>query len=67
MEDGKIIAVFICGMLFESFNDFLVEPVRKRWRRKCNYDCSKCGVWDCDRHLCNEQKEKDIKKGKLNI
>lgn len=66
MED-KLILAFIAGAAFNCFSNFMVEPMRKRIRRKCNYDCSKCRVWDCDRHLCNEQKEKDIKKGKISV
>ena len=66
MED-KLFLVFIAGAFFDWLCNIMVEPIRRRDRRKCNYDCSKCKVWDCDRHLCNEQKIKDIKKGKLNI
>lgn len=63
----KMILAFIAGAAFECFNNLMVEPIRRRDRRKCNYDCSKCKVWDCDKHLCDEQKKKDIKKGKLKI
>lgn len=65
MEKNFIIG-FILGTLFDLLNSLMVEPIRIRYRRNCNYDCSRCKVWDCDVHVCNRQKIKDIKKGKIN-
>ena len=62
----RLILGFILGSLFESFNYLLLEPMKRKWRRQCKYDCSKCKVWDCDKHLCRNQKIKDIKKGRIN-
>ena len=55
---------FIIGFAFDCFNNLMVEPMRRRWRKECNYDCSRCKVWDCSRHLCIEQKEKENRKRK---
>lgn len=56
---------FILGTLFDLLSNLLVEPIRRRDRRKCNYDCKRCPVWDCDVHICNSQKRKDIMRGKI--
>ena len=58
----KVLIGFVLGIIFDWFNWFSVEPIRKKWRKQCNYDCSKCKVWDCERFLCLAQKEKEIKK-----
>lgn len=58
----KVLIGFALGIIFEWFNWFSVEPIRKKWRRQCNYDCSKCKVWDCGRFYCLEQKEKENRK-----
>lgn len=65
----KVIIGFFIGSLCECFSNLSVEPIRRRWRRQCNYDCSKCKVWDCDRFYCLVQKEKENKKreGERNI
>lgn len=59
--DRLLIAFFI-GIIFESFNWWSCEPIRRRWRRQCNFNCENCRVWDCDKHLCDEQKRKAQKK-----
>lgn len=50
----RLIIGFFIGSAFNCFSDLMVEPIRRRWRKKSNYDCSKCKVWDCSRHLCIE-------------
>lgn len=60
--DNKILIGFILGAIFDWFNNLSVEPIRKKWRRQCNYDCFKCKVWDCDRFYCLAQKEKENRK-----
>lgn len=58
----KLIIGFLIGTLCDYFSNLSVERIKRRWRRQCNYDCSKCKVWDCDRFYCLEQKEKENKK-----
>lgn len=58
----RLLIGFFIGTLFDCFSNLSVEPIRRRWRKKCNYDCSKCKVWDCGRHLCIEEKEKENRK-----
>ena len=56
---------FMIGFLLGMFNDFLcyltVIPIKRKWRRECNYDCSKCKVFDCERFDCMRQMKKDKK------
>lgn len=54
---------FIVGSLYSVIGSLLCEPVRRKWRKECNYDCSKCRVWDCPRHTCLKCKEKSKRKG----
>lgn len=53
---------FMLGFLLGMFNDLLCYlstiPIKRKWRRECNYDCSKCRVWDCERHNCIRMKER---------
>ena len=58
----KEIIYFIIGVIFEHICSLSVEPIRKKWRRQCNYDCTKCKVWDCDFHRCVSQEKCDLKK-----
>lgn len=62
----KLLIGFFIGSAFDCFSNLMVEPIRRRWRKQCQYNCSKCKVWDCGRHICSEQKYKDEKKGKEN-
>lgn len=40
------------------FIDYLsCEPIRKKWRKECNYDCSKCKVWDCNVFKCEKYRK----------
>lgn len=60
---------FMIGFLLGMFNDFLcyliVIPTKRKWRRECNYDCSKCKVFDCERFACMRQMKKDKKNYKI--
>lgn len=60
---------FMLGFLLGMFNDLLCYlstiPIKRKWRRECNYNCSKCRVWDCERHDCIRIKEKEKKNGNL--
>jgi len=53
---------FILGMIFESFCNLLVEPIRNKWRKECNYHCSMCKVWDCPVHMCRKKKTRYFEK-----
>lgn len=48
----------LLGSLTPLICNLLCEPIRNRWRKQCNYDCSKCGVWDCNVHDCKKYKDK---------
>lgn len=58
------------SFLFDCNEDYFVSVIyvlsialiRKKWKEECNYDCSKCRVWDCEAHDCIRQKEKEKKK-----
>ena len=69
MNNVNIKLFFILGMSFQIFLDLIidliVEPIRKKWRKECNYDCSKCKVWDCDKHLCDHKRKKEEEKRKV--
>lgn len=56
----NLFIAFMLGSLFDLICNLMVESIRRRWRKECNYDCSTCRVWDCGVHLCNEQKRKEI-------
>lgn len=62
----NILIGFFIGSAFDCFCNLMVEPIRRRWRKKCNYNCFNCRVWDCGRHLCLKQKKKDERKEKEN-
>ena len=49
---------FILGQLIPLFGDLLCEPIRNKWRKDCNYDCSKCKVWDCNVYNCKKFADK---------
>ncbi len=52
---------YIIGFSVDTIFQLILIPVKKKWRRECNYDCSKCRVWDCGRFDCIRQMEKDKK------
>ena len=52
---------FISCSLYNFLCYLILIPIKKKWRRECNYDCSKCRVWDCERFDCIRQMEKDKK------
>lgn len=53
---------FILGYIFSWIEELSIIPIIKRWQKQCNYDCSKCKVWDCQYHICQEKKKKEAKK-----
>lgn len=57
---------FIVGVIFNAICDLVVEPTRRQWRKECNFDCSKCKVWDCSRKRCLNYKKKLMKEGEDN-
>ena len=56
---------FIFGYLYDSLSYLIVIPTKRKWRRECNYDCSKCKVFDCERFDCMRQMKKDKKNNKI--
>lgn len=60
---------FIIGYLLGMFTDlcwYLTNiPSKRKWRRECNYNCSKCRVWYCDKFDCMRQMKKDKKNDKI--
>lgn len=59
---------FALGFCFDLINYYLCEPIRRKWRKECNFDCSNCKVWDCNRLDCLSQKknyERKLKKKEL--
>lgn len=53
---------FIVGYSADFIGSLLTIPIKKKLKKECNYDCSKCGVWDCEMHDCIKQKKKEKKK-----
>ncbi len=69
---NDLFSAFLLGILLKSGFDliryYLCVPIRRKWRKECNFDCSNCKVWDCDRHDCLAQKknyERKLKKKEL--
>lgn len=59
---------FILKSAFDLIHYLLSEPIRNKWRRDCNFDCSKCKVFDCTRNDCllyKEKYERKLKKKEL--
>lgn len=52
---------FVFGCLYNFLSYLIVIPTKRKWRRECNYDCSKCKVFDCERFDCIRQMKKDKK------
>lgn len=57
----NLFIAFMLGYLFDLICDLMVEPIRKHWRKECNYDCSTCRVWDCVKHSCDRKRNRDMK------
>lgn len=36
---------------------YYVNQLEKKWRKECNFDCSKCKVWDCNVFNCEKYKK----------
>lgn len=69
---SDLFCAFLLGIFLKSGIDlisyYLCEPTRNKLRKECNFDCSNCKVWDCDRHDCLAQKknyERKLKKKEL--
>lgn len=69
---SNLFCAFLLGMILKSTIDLicylLSEPIRNKLRRNCNFDCSKCKVWDCSEHDCSyykEEYERKLKKKEL--
>lgn len=63
----EILISFIIGYLFNRLVYWTNEPIRKYWRKKCNYNCEECKVWDCEKHYCDyEKQKKEVKNDKCN-
>lgn len=69
---SDLFCAFLLGLILKSGIDLirycLCELIRRKWRKECNFDCSNCKVWDCDRHDCLAQKknhERKLKKKEL--
>lgn len=69
---SNLFCAFLLGMILKSTIDLigylLSEPIRNKLRRNCNFDCSKCKVWDCFEHDCSyykEEYERKLKKKEL--
>lgn len=56
---------FISCFLYNSLCYLILIPIKRKWRRECNYDCSKCRVFDCEKFDCIRQMEKDKKNNKI--
>lgn len=52
---------FAFGCLYNFLCYLIAIPTKRKWRRECNYDCSKCKVFDCERFDCVRQMKKDKK------
>ena len=63
-----VLAAFILGILvsviYDLFAAFIFDFFRSRWRKECNYDCSTCCVWDCGKHSCDRQRNREMKRKK---
>nr|DAG02168.1 MAG TPA: PsbA, PsbB, PsbC, PsbD, PsbE-FCP supercomplex, PLANT PROTEIN [Inoviridae sp. ctDDr4] len=33
---------FVFGFLYNDLLDLVVEPTLRKWRKECEFDCSKC-------------------------
>lgn len=69
---SDLFCAFLLGLILKSGIDLIrycfCEFIRRKWRKECNFDCSNCKVWDCDRHDCLAQKknyERKLKKKEL--
>jgi hypothetical protein len=69
---SDLFCAFLLGLILKSGIDliryYICELIRRKWRKECNFDCSNCKVFDCDRHDCLAQKknyERKLKKKEL--
>jgi len=50
----NILQILFLFSILSLISDLLITKYRKYLAKKCNYDCSKCKVWDCQQHSCLE-------------
>lgn len=69
---SDLFCAFLLGLILKSGIDLIrycfCELIRRKWRRDCNFDCSKCKVSDCTRKDCflyKEKYERKLKKKEL--
>lgn len=48
---------FILGMFYYLILDFSILPIRRKWQKDCNYDCSICKVFDCPYKRCSYKRK----------
>lgn len=51
---------FIIGFSADIIGSLLTIPIKKKWKKDCNYNCSKCKVWDCEMKDCMRRKKDEI-------
>lgn len=56
--DGNFLIGFIIGFSADIIGSLLTFPIRKKWKKECNYDCTKCKVWDCEMKDCMRRKKR---------
>lgn len=54
---------FIAGIFFSISINLICEPIRRKWRKECDFNCKKCKVFDCSKYICEKQKKKYLQKG----
>jgi len=54
----NFLAILLIGLI-EFINSLIYIFMYKGYSKKCNYDCSKCKIWDCPAHYCNEKRLKN--------
>ena len=53
---------YIIGILFYIICDFLTFKIgQKYYAKKCNYDCSKCKNWACNKYQCLKYSKEKVK------
>lgn len=51
----------IIGIGIQIINEIIIEIIRNKWRKECNYKCEKCKVFDCNYWKCKKRKNNDKK------
>lgn len=53
----RILSMMIFFCIVGAVDGFFHRWLQKKEAKKNNYDCSKCGVWDCPYKTCKQYKE----------